>query len=207
MVSTLGAFSLVVIVAPDSPIKTVKDLIAQAKGTPGKLNMGTVNIGTTQHLSAELFKSMAGLDLVTVPYSTTAGVLAALRGNSVQVSFEFLPAVIGHIKAGFIRPIAVTPRTRFGLLPDVPTLAESGVPGYEVTSWNGLAVPAKTPKAIIDRLNEEVRAAISSPQVEQRFQELSVEPNPSTPQHMHRFVISEITKWNALIDKAKIPRQ
>jgi len=207
MVSTLGAFSLVVIVAPDSPIKTVKDLIAQAKGTPGKLNMGTVNIGTTQHLSAELFKSMAGLDMVTVPYSTTAGVLAALRGNSVQVSFEFLPPVIGHIKAGFIRPIAVTPRARFALLPDVPTLAESGVPGYEVTSWNGLAVPAKTPKAIIDRLNEEVRAAISSPQVKQRFQELSVEPNPSTPQHMHSFVISEITKWNALIDKAKIPRQ
>ena len=207
MVSTLGTFSLVVIVAPDSPMKTPKDLIAQAKANPGKLNIGTVNIGTTQYLSAELFKSMAGLDMVTVPYNNTAGVLGALRGNSVQVAFEFLPPTMGQIKAGVIRALAVTPRTRFVMLPDVPTLAESGVPGYEVTSWNGLAVPAKTPKAISDRLNKEVHAAINSPQVRQRFQELGVEPNASTPEGAHKFLVREIAKWNALIDTAKIQRQ
>lgn len=207
MVSTLGAFSLVVIVAPDSPVKTLKDLIAQAKAAPGKLNIGTVNIGTTQHLAAELFKSMGGLDLVTVPYNNTAGVLGALRSNGVQVAFEFLPPTMGQIKAGVIRALAVTPRTRFALLPDVPTLAESGVPGYEVTSWNGLAVPAKTPRAIIERLNKEVHAAVNSPQVRQRFQDLGVEPNVSTPEGAHKFLVSEIAKWNALIDKAKIQRQ
>jgi tripartite-type tricarboxylate transporter receptor subunit TctC len=207
MVSTLGAFSLVVIVVPDSPVKTLKDLIAQAHATPGKLNIGTVNIGTTQYLSAELFKSMARLDMVTVPYNNTAAVLAALRSNSVQVAFEFLPPAIGQIKAGIVRPLAVTPRTRFALLPDVPTLAESGVPGYEVTSWNGLAVPAKTPRAIIERLNKEVHAAVNSPQTRQRFQELGVEANASTPEGARKFLVSEIAKWNALIDKAAIQRQ
>jgi tripartite-type tricarboxylate transporter receptor subunit TctC len=207
MVSTLGAFSLVVIVAPDSSVKTLKDLIAQAKAAPGKLNIGTVNIGTTQHLAAELFKSMGGLDLVTVPYNNTAGVLGALRSNGVQVAFEFLPPTMGQIKAGVIRALAVTPRTRFALLPDVPTLAESGVPGYEVTSWNGLAVPARTPTAIIERLNKEARAALNSPQIRQRFQDLGVEPNASTPEGAQKFLVSEIAKWNALIDKAKIQRQ
>ena len=187
MVSTIGAFSLGVLVSPDSPVKTVKELIAQAKATPGKLNFGSINIGTTQHLSAELLKSMAGIDVTTVPFNNTAGVLTALRGNSVQVAFEFLPPVIGQVKAGGLRAIAVTSRTRFALLPDVPTLAESGVPGYEVTSWNGIAVAAKTPKAIVERLNKEIHAAVNSPQIKQRFQELGVEQNTSTPDGMRKF--------------------
>ena len=117
MVSTIGAFTIVVLASPDSPVKTLKDLIAQAKATPGKLNIGTINIGTSQYLSAELFKSMAGLDLVTVPFNNTGSVVTALRGNSVQVAFEFLPPVIGPIKAGALRALAVasarctTPRT------------------------------------------------------------------------------------------------
>ena len=206
MVSTIGAFSIGVLVSPDSPIKSVKELIAQARATPGKLNFGSINIGTTQHLSAELLKSMAGLDVTTVPFNNTAGVLTALRGNSVQAALEFLPPVIGQIKAGSLRAIAVTSKTRFGLLPDVPTLTESGVPGYEVSSWNGVAVAAKTPRAIVDRLNKEIQAAVSSPQIKQRFQELGVEQNTSTPDGMRKFLVDEIAKWNALIDKSKIPR-
>ncbi len=207
MVSTLGAFSLGVLVSPDSPVRTLKDLIAQANASPGKFNIGTINIGTTQYLSAELLKSMAGLDAVTVPFNNTAGVLTALRGNNVQVAFEFLPPVIGQIKAGGLRAIAVTSGTRFALLPEVPTLAQSGLPGYEVTSWNGIAVPAKTPRAVVERLNKEIRAAVDSPQIRSRFQELGVEQNVSTPEGMRKFLVDEIAKWNALIDKAKIQRQ
>jgi tripartite-type tricarboxylate transporter receptor subunit TctC len=206
MVSTIGAFSIGVLVSPESPVKNVKDLIAQAKAAPGKLNFGSINIGTTQHLSAELLKSMAAIDVTTVPFNNTAGVLTALRGGSVQAAFEFLPPVIGQVKAGGLRAIAVTSKTRFGLLPDVPTLAESGVPGYEVTSWNGIAVPAKTPRSIIERLNKEIHAAVNSPQIRQRFQELGVEQNTSTPDGMKKFLVDEIAKWNALIDKARIPR-
>jgi tripartite-type tricarboxylate transporter receptor subunit TctC len=207
MVSTIGAFSLGVLVSPDSPVKTAKDLIALAKASPGKLNIGTINIGTTQHLSAELFKSLAALNMVTVPFNNTGGVLTALRGNEVQVAFEFLPPVIGQIKAGGLRAIAVTSRNRFGLLPDVPTLTESGVPGYEVSSWNGVAAPAKTPRAIVERLNREIHTAVNSPPIKNRFQELGVEQNVSTPEGMRKFLVDEIAKWNALIDKAKIQRQ
>ena len=206
MVSTIGAFSLGVLVSPESPVKNVKDLIAQAKASAGKFNVGTINIGTTQFLSSELLKSMTGIDTTTVPFNNTAGVLTALRGNNVQAAIEFLPPVIGQIKAGGLRAIAVTSKARFALLPDVPTLAESGVPGYEVASWNGIAVAAKTPKAIVDRLNREVLAAVNSPQIKQRFGELGVEQNTSAPDGMRKFLIDEIAKWNALIDKAKIPR-
>lgn len=206
MASTIGAFSIVVLASPDSTVKTLRDLIAQAKATPGKLNIGTINIGTSQYLSAELFKSMAGLDMVTVPFNNTGSVITALRGNSVQVAFEFLPPVIGPIKAGALRALAVASAARLALLPNVPTAIESGVPGYEVTGWNGVAVPAKTPRAIVERLNREIIAAVNDPHIKQRFQELGVVENTSTPDGMRKRVINEIARWNALIDKAKIPR-
>jgi len=206
MVSTIGAFSLGVLVSSESPARSVKDLIAQAKASGGKFNIGTINIGTTQFLSAELLKSMTSIDTTTVPFNNTAGVLTALRGGNVQAAIEFLPPVIGQIKAGGLRAIAVTSKARFALLPDVPTLAESGIAGYEVSSWNGIAVAAKTPKAIVERLNKEIHAAVSSAQIKQRFQELGVEQNTSTPDGMRKFLIDEIAKGNALIDKAKISR-
>jgi tripartite-type tricarboxylate transporter receptor subunit TctC len=206
MVSTIGAFSIVVLVSPDSPVKTVKELIAQAKNAGGKFNIGSINIGTTQHLSAELLKSMAALDAVTVPFNNTAGVLTALRGNSIQVAMEFLPPVLGQIRANTLRAVAVTSLTRSPMLPDVPTLAESGLAGYEVNSWNGIAVAAKTPAAIVDRLNREIHAAVNSPLISQRFQELGVGQNLSTPDGMRKLLVNDIAKWNTLIDKANIPR-
>ena len=206
MVSTIGAFSIVVLVSPDSPAKSMKELIAQAKSAGGKFNIGSINIGTTQHLSAELLKSMAGLDAATVPFNNTAGVLTALRGNSVQVAMEFLPPVLGQIRANTLRAVAETSMTRSPMLPNVPTLNESGLNGYEVNTWNGIAVAAKTPKAIVERLNKEIHAAVNSPQITQRFQELGVSQNLSTPDGMRKLVVEEIAKWNALIDKAKIQR-
>ncbi len=205
-VSTIGAFSIVLLVSPDSPVKTAKELIAQAKASGGKFNIGSINIGTTQYLAAELLKSMASLSATSVPFNNTAGVLTALRGNDVQAAMEFLPPVLGQIRANALRAIAVTSLTRSPVLPGVPTLAESGLPGYEVDSWNGIAVATKTPQAIIERLNREIHAAVNSPVIAQRFQELGVNANLSTPDGMQKFLVNEIAKWNALIDKAKIQR-
>lgn len=205
-VSTIGGFSIVVLVAPESPVKTVKELIAQARSAGGKFNIGSINIGTTQHLSAELLKSMAGLDAATVPFNNTGAVLTALRGGSVQVATEFVPPVLGQIRANTLRAIAVSSLTRSPTLPNVPTLAESGLPGYEVNSWNGIAVAAKTPRALVERLNREIHAAVNSPAVAQRFQDLGVSQNLSTPEGMRKLLVDEIAKWNALIEKAKIPR-
>jgi tripartite-type tricarboxylate transporter receptor subunit TctC len=206
MVSTIAAFSAGVLVAPDSPVKTTKELIAQARAAGAKFNAGTIQIGSAQYLSAELFKSMAALNHTTIPFNNTGAVVGALRGNEIQVAFEFLPPVLGQIRAGALRAIAVSSKTRFSLLPNVPTLDESGLAGYDVISWNGIGAPAKTPRAIVERLNKEIHAAVNSPQVKQRFQDLGIEQNLNTPVGMRTFVTSEIVKWNALIDKARIPR-
>lgn len=206
MVSTIAAFSAGVLVAPDSPVKTTKELIAQARAAGARFNAGTIQIGSAQYLSAELFKSMAALNHSTIPFNNTGAVVGALRGNEIQVAFEFLPPVLGQIRAGALRTIAVSSKTRFSLLPNVPTLDESGLAGYDVISWNGIAAPAKTPRAIVERLNKEIRAAVNSPQVKQRFQDLGIEQNLNTPEGMRTFVTGEIAKWNALIDKARIPR-
>ena len=206
-VSSISTFSAVLLVNPDSPIKSVKDLISTAKASPGKLNAGTIQIGATQHLSSELFKSMAGIDIVHVPFTNTGAVLTGLRGGSVQIAFEFIAPVVGQVKAGALRALAVSTRTRFAGLPDVPTVHEAGVPGYEVMSWNGIAAPAGTPKAVIDRLNRAITEALAMPDVKQRFQELAVDARPDTPEGFRKLVASEITKWKAVIEQAKIPRQ
>lgn len=206
MVSTIAKFSAGVLVAPESPAKSAKELIALARSTNVKFNSGSIQIGSAQHLAAELFKSMAGLSNTHVPFNNTGALIAALRGGDVQVAFEFLPPVLGQIRAGSLRVVAVTSKTRFSPLPTVPTLDESGLPGYEVNSWNGIGAPAKTSRAIVERLNKELHTAMNSPQVKQRFQELGIEANLNTPEGMRTYVASEIAKWNALIDKAKITR-
>jgi tripartite-type tricarboxylate transporter receptor subunit TctC len=206
-VTSISTFSIVVLVAPDSPIRSVKELIASAKANPGKLNAGTIQIGATQHLSSELFKSLAGIDVVHVPYGNTGAVLAALRSNSVQVAFEFIAPVIGQIKAGQLRALAVSTPNRSSSLTDVPTAQEAGVPGYEVMSWNGIGVPARTPRAIIERLNRAAVDGLNAPDLRQRFNELSVEARPDTPDGFRKLVASEIVKWRKVIEAAKIPKQ
>lgn len=206
-VSTISTFSVLILVAPDSKLRSVKDLIAQAKASPGKLTVGTIQIGSSQHLSAELFKSMAGIDVLNVPFTNSGAVQAALRSHQVQVAFEITAPVYGQLKSGGLRALAVSPSTRFPGLPDVPTVAEAGVPGYQVTSWNGVAAPAGTPKAIVDRLNKAVVDAVNAADTRQRFQELGAEARSSTPEEFRKFFAGEIAKWAKVIEGAKIPKQ
>jgi tripartite-type tricarboxylate transporter receptor subunit TctC len=206
-VSTLGLFDMVVLVNSEWKIGSVGELIAAAKASPGKLNFGTINPGGTQHLAAELFKSLAGIDVQTVPFRGTPAVLTALRGNEVQAAFEFIAPSLAQIKSGALKPLAVTSKRRFAGLPDVPTVAESGVAGYEASAWNGIAAPAKTPRAIVERLNKEVNAALASPEVKQRLQGVGVEAQGSTPEQFRAFLVSEIAKWKDVIARAKIEKQ
>jgi tripartite-type tricarboxylate transporter receptor subunit TctC len=206
-VSTLGLFDMVVLVNSEWKIGSVGQLVAHAKANPGKLNVATINPGGTQHLAAELFKSMAGIDVQTVPFKGTPAVLTALRGNEVQAAFEFIAPALPQIKAGTLKPLAVTSKRRFSGLPDVPTVAESGVSGYEASAWNGIAAPARTPRAIVDRLNKEVNAALASPDVRQRLHALGVEAQGSTPEQFREFLVAEIAKWKNVIERAKIERQ
>jgi tripartite-type tricarboxylate transporter receptor subunit TctC len=206
-VSTVGFFDLVLVVDSASKVGSVRDLIASARANPNKLNIGTINIGSTQNLAAELFKSMAGVDAQVVPFKTTPAVITALRGNEVHVAFEILAPVMAQIKGKALRPLAVTSDKRFAGLPEVPTVAESGVPGYQASSWNGVAAPARTPKAVIDRLNREVNAAVAALEVRKRLQDLGVEARAGTPAALGALLVSEIAKWRAVIERAKIEKQ
>jgi tripartite-type tricarboxylate transporter receptor subunit TctC len=169
--------------------------------------VGTINLGGTQNLAAELFKSMAAINVTVVPYNTTGAVLTALRGGDVHFAFEILAPIIGQVKSGTLRALAVTTLSRFPLLPDVPTVSESGLSGYEVTTWNGIGAPAKTPAAIIRRLNQVITGALTSADVKQRFQDLAVEPRPSTPEAFRAHLQAEIVKWKKVIEQARIPKQ
>jgi tripartite-type tricarboxylate transporter receptor subunit TctC len=206
-VSTVGFFDLVVLVNAGSKLGSLSDLIQFAKSNPGKLNIGTINIGSTQNLAAELFKSMAGIDAQVVPFKATPAVVTALRGNEVHAAFEILAPVLAQIKSGAVKPLAITSSRRFPGLPDVPTAMEAGLPGYQASSWNGVAAPARTPRAVIDTLNREINAAVSSPEVKRRLQELGVDARAGTPGELHDLLVSEIAKWRGVIERAKIPRQ
>jgi tripartite-type tricarboxylate transporter receptor subunit TctC len=206
-VSTLGLFDMVVLVNSDWKIGSVGELIGAAKVRPGQLNIATINPGGTQHLAAELFKSMAGIDVQTVPFKGTPAVLTALRGNEVQAAFEFIAPALPQIKSGGLKPLAVTSKRRFAGLPEVPTVAESGLPGYEASAWNGVAAPARTPRPIVDRLNKEINAALASPDVKQRLRDLGVEAQGSTPEEFRAFLVAEIAKWRDVIARARIEKQ
>ena len=206
-VTTLGFFDLVLVVSGDSRIGSVRDLIGYAKANPGKLNFGSINIGSTQNLAAELFRSMAGIDAAIVPFKGTPAVITAVRGNDVQVGFEILAPVLSQIRSGALRALAVTSDRRFSALPDVPTAMESGLPGYQVASWNALAAPAKTPRAIVDRLNAETNAVLSQADTRQKLLELGVSARGGTPEQLRELLVAEIAKWREVVNKAKIERQ
>jgi tripartite-type tricarboxylate transporter receptor subunit TctC len=206
-VSTVGYFGIAMVVDSASPYNTVKEFIAAAKAKPGKFNVGTTSIGSTQYVSAELFKAMAGLDFQTVPFKATPMIITAVKGKDLDAMFEILAPVIPHVKSGNLKALAVTFDHRFAGLPDVPTLAEAGVPGYEASAWNGVAAPAKTPKAIVDRLNREINDAVAVPQVKQRLQDLGVDARGSTPEGLRDLLVSEIGKWRKVVEAAKIEKQ
>jgi len=206
-VSTLGFFDVAIVTTPDTKIDSLRGLIARAKANPGKLNIGTINVGSTQHLSAELFKSMAGVDAETIPYKGSPAVISALRGKDVEIAFEMLAPIIPQAQSGAVKILAVTSDRRSPLLPDVPTVAESGVPGYQASSWNAIAAPARTPQAIVDRLNQAIAAALAAPDVKSRLEAAGVSARASTPEEMRQLVVSDVAKWRRVIESAKIERQ
>ncbi|HEU0259513.1 MAG TPA: tripartite tricarboxylate transporter substrate binding protein [Burkholderiales bacterium] len=207
MISTVGFFSMVIVTRPESSAKTLQDAIAMAKSNPGKMNIGTITPGGTQHLAGELFRATAGIDALVVPHKTTGEVIVAARNGNVDLAVDFIAPLLSSIKSGALRPLAVTAGKRFPGLPDVPTVIEAGVPGYDVASWNAMAAPAKTPRAVIDRLNQELRKAIAAPEVQKRFGELGVDARTSTPEELRQFFIAESQRWTRVVETAKIPKQ
>ena len=206
-VSTLAAFDLVVLVPPDSRFASLGEVVAFGKNNPGKLNLGTVSIGSTQNLSAELFKSVTGIDAQIVPFKGTPSLIAALRSNSIDVVFEFVPPMLSQIRGSTVKALAIASAKRFPGLPATPTTAESGLPAFQVSSWNAVSVRANTSRAIVDRLNREIVAALNSPEVKQKLQDLGAEARPSTPEQTRELMVSEIARWKAVIERANIPRQ
>ena len=207
MISTVGYFSLVIVTGANSKYKTLQEVIAAAKQSPGKLNIGTITPGGTQHLAGELFRASAGIDALVVPHKTTGEVVIGVRNGSLDVGVDFIAPLISGIKAGDLRALAVTAGKRQPQLPEVPTALEAGVAGYDVASWNALAAPAKTPRAVVDRVNQELAKAIAAPEVQKRFAELGVDARTSTPEQLRDFFISESKRWTRVVESAKIPKQ
>jgi tripartite-type tricarboxylate transporter receptor subunit TctC len=192
----------VMVVNPLFPAKTVPEFIAYAKANPGKINMGSSGVGTTLHLSGELFKFMTGVNMVHVP-NRSGGQLTDLIGGQVQVVFSPLPSAIGQINAGQLRALAVTSKSRWGAMPDVPTLSEF-VPGYEAIGWNGIGAPKDTSAEIIDKLNGEVNAGLASPSVKARFADLSATALVGTPADFGKLIAEDTEKWAKVVKSAGI---
>jgi tripartite-type tricarboxylate transporter receptor subunit TctC len=206
-VAPLASFDLVIVASEGGRFKTLAEVLAWSRANPGKLNIGTPNIGTTQHLAAELFKSAAGLDAQIVPFNGTPAVINALRGNQIDVGLDILGPLLAQIKAKALRPLAITGDKRSRMLPEVVTAREAGVPGFVAASWNGLAVPANTPKEIVARLNREIVAALNDPAVKKQLENLNLDPHPGTPEEAAALLANDIKRWNDVIVRARIARQ
>ena len=206
MVSTVGLFDFVIVVGKDSPFKTMADFMAAAKREPDKINIGTISSGSVQNLSALMFTAMTGLTVPTVPFRTTGDVVTGLMSGQIQVGFETLPGVIGQLKAGTLRALAVAGEQPSSLLPDVPTAAASGAPSFVLVSWNGYVVPANTPRDVVLKLNREIAKALEAPDVRQRFIGFGITPSASTPEKMQAIYDADVVRWRKVITEAKIPQ-
>jgi hypothetical protein len=205
-VSAMGFFDVLMLVDKGSDIQSVQDFINKAKANPEKFNIGSVSIGSGQHMSANLFVSMSGLQSTLVPFKTTPSLMMALKSKDVAVAFEIISPAMSLIKSGEIKAIAVSSSNRFKGLSDVPTINESGVKGYDVMAWNGIAAPAKTPKAIIERLNREVNLILNSPEVKQKFLDVGIDSRGGSPEDLRDLLSNEIDKWNNLVNTLKMER-
>jgi tripartite-type tricarboxylate transporter receptor subunit TctC len=203
-ISMLGSFDLGLFVTAASRFATLRDVLAYAKANPAKLNIGTIAVGSTQHLAAKLFETQSGIDALVVPYKGSPAVLSALRGGDVDVAIEITGPMLPQLQAGAVRALAVSSERRNPALPQVPTVQESGVPRYSVASWNALAAPAATPPAVIEQLNRAVRDAVASPAVQQRLGALGMHLGASTPAEMRTLMEGEIRRWAGVIRAAKI---
>ena len=194
-----------VMCVPNSkPAKSVKEFIAYCNDNKGKVTYASSGNGTTLHLSGELFKRLANVEMIHIPYRGGAMAINDLIPGRVDVTFDNMPSILPHAKAGAVRALAVTTKERVPVVPDIPTIAESGVPGFDVSSWFGFFVPTKTPKEIIAKLNADTNAALAYAPVKSRFDELGANPKGSTPEQLNAFLQSEIAKWGPVIKEARI---
>ncbi len=206
-ISTLGTFDIAVLAAEDGKYKSMQELIAFARANPGKLNVGTVGVGSTQNLAARLIESAGSLDWQVIPFRGTPDVIAALRGGTVDVAVEILGPMMGQINAKTVRALAVMGDKRAVKLPDVQTLAQAGISGATASSWNALAAPSKTPREVIARLNKAVADALNSPDLKAKLAELNVDAQASSPDALGHLLASETRRWSDVIVRAKIEKQ
>jgi tripartite-type tricarboxylate transporter receptor subunit TctC len=206
-VSLIASAPLLVVVHPSLPVKSVKDLVAFAKAKPGQINYASNGAGGSSHLAVELFDYMAGVKMTHVPYKGLAPALTDLLSGEVQVMFSSAVAMLPQVKAGRLRAIAMTGAKRSAAIPNVPTVAESGLPGYETGSWYGVVVPAGTPKPAIDRLSKEIQAIVKSPDFTAKLNEEAVIPVGSTPEGFDKHIRAELARWAKVIQAAKIQQE
>ena len=206
MVSMLTSYPFVISVRPDSPFKSLADIIAAAKASPGKLNYPSSGIGTVHHLSGELLCAMAAIDMTHVPFRGGASPLTELLGGRVDLLLEAMTLSIGQIRSGKLRPLAVTSLERWKALPEVPAVNET-LPGYEVISFIGLGATGGTPAPIIERVNAEVRKFLAQPETAKRFIDLGGEPRATSPEEMRSFIERDITRWKGVIAARHIQQQ
>jgi len=208
-VSKLASFDLAIAVAEGGRFKTLAELLAYARANPGKLNIGTPQVGTTQNLAAELFKSAAGIDAQVVPFNGTPPVITALRGGSIDAMVEILGPLMPQISAKALRPLALFGDKRAAQLPEVPAAREAGgsLASFSAASWNGLSVPAKTPKDVVARLNRELVKVLALPDVKQRLADLTLVAESSTPEQLGALLENDSKRWAGVIERAKIAKQ
>jgi len=206
-ISLLGAFDLILATGTGSEFTSLADFIGAARARPGVLNVGTINVGSTQHLGAALLKSMSGVDFQIVPYRGSPDVLVALLRNDVQLMVDFYAAMKSNLQDGKVRALACSGAKRSPFIPDVPTVAESGVAHYEAVSWNGIWARSGTAPDIVELLNGAIRESLGTAEIKERFAELGIEAQASTPDELRIRIERDIAKWRAVIDQAGIPKQ
>jgi tripartite-type tricarboxylate transporter receptor subunit TctC len=194
----------VMVVHPSLPAKTVKDVIALAKSQPGKLTFASSGNGGTIHLSGEMFKMMAGVDIVHVPYRGSGPAMIDLVAGRTDMMFDNLPSALPRVQQGSLRALAVTGATRSKALPDVPTMAEAALPGYEATTWFGVFAPAKTPAPIVERLNSAINVALRKPALVEKIQSMGGEPMIMTPEEFHKLVLRDTENWRKVVKGANV---
>jgi tripartite-type tricarboxylate transporter receptor subunit TctC len=207
MVSRIATTANALIVHPSLPVKSVAELIGYAKRNPGKLGYGTPGVGSSPHLSMELFKSSAGIDVVHIAYKGAMPALADLMGGQIPVMLANLPALIPHIESGKVRALAVTSGNRSARLPSVPTMIESGVKDYVVTSWYGMCAPAGTPPPILEKLHVDLMRVLQAPDVQQRLADQVIDVAPTGRDEFTAFIRAEIARWGQVVKDSGIPRQ
>ena len=207
-VAMVATASLIIVARPDFPASNAKELIAQAKANPGKISVASPGFGATQHMSAELFRQTAGIEMLHVPFRTSPEAISAVLGKQVDVLFDTVLAVLGQVQSGQLKAIAVTGKDRFPVVPDVPPAIESGLlPGYDVTTWYGVFAPRGTPPEVVAKLNKALNEGIQEPAVRERLIKAGVAVQGSTAEAFGKFMADELARWNKVREAAGIAQQ